>query len=121
MAKINAAFLAAAQSATFNSCSWSKVGEPVNLKDIWAINMPGYYDQIDGTKATVEEDVLPSGNTVKNLLVPIKGSKKPIKLQVGSVSDLEDGDEVTIKSIVGQLLRKAGCKDIVRYEGELVE
>lgn len=121
MAKINAAFLAAAQSATFNSCSWSKVGEPVNLKDIWAINMPGYYDQIDGTKATVEEDVLPSGNTVKNLLVPIKGSKNPIKLQVGSVSDLEDGDEVTIKSIVGQLLRKAGCKDIVRYEGELVE
>ena len=36
-------------------------------------------------------------------------------------SDLTEDDEVDISSITGQLLRKAGQDDIIKYDGELYE
>ena len=44
-----------------------------------------------------------------------------VELNLSPQSDLTEDDEVAISSITGQLLRKAGQDDIIKYDGELYE
>lgn len=118
--KINAAFLSAAMKAQFNNSSWTKVGDPVSLKDIWDAAMPGMYEQIDGDIARVVGTVFDDGSVSYEIVVPIKGGSD-IKLKMSKKSSLEEDDEVAISSITGQLIRKAGYEDKVKYDGELYE
>lgn len=120
MAKINASFLAAAMKAQFNGGSWSAVGEPVSLKDIWDATMPGMWKQIDGDVATIVAVTFDSGDVAYRISVPLKGGDA-VELKLSSQSELEEDDEVAIASIKGQLLRKAGYEDIVKYDGVLVD
>ena len=118
--KINAAFLSAAMKAQFDNSSWTKVGDPVALKDIWDAAMPGMYEQIDGDIARVVGTVFDDGSVGYEIVVPIKGGTE-IKLKMSKKSSLEEDDEVAIASITGQLIRKAGYEDKVKYDGELYE
>lgn len=120
MAKINASFLSAAMKAQFNGGSWSKVGEPVSLQDIWAQTMPGVWDEIDGDKAQVIAKTFDSGDVALRIAVPIKGGSV-IELKLSSNTDLEEDDYVSINSITGQLLRKPGYEDIVKFDADLYE
>lgn len=116
----------ASSQAVFNPNSWERVTDAqgnevpaVSLKDLWAASMPGLYNKIDGTKACVTMTVFPSGDTALRIAVPIKDGK-PIELPLSGKSELEEGDEVTIDSIVAFELAKAGSKPITRYDAVAV-
>lgn len=120
MAKINSSFVAAVAKSVFNSNTWNPVGEPISLKEAWNAAFPGLYEKIDGDTATVVAVTFDSGDTALRISVPIKG-EEDIQLKLSSKSDLEEDDVVAIASITGQLLRKAGYDDIIKYDGVLDE
>ena len=117
---ITASFLSAAKKAMFNPNSWKPVGDPVSLKEIWDAMSPGMYEEIDGDVATVTSVTFDDGNTAYRISIPMKGGDA-VELNLSPQSDLTEDDEVDISSITGQLLRKAGQDDIIKYDGELYE
>lgn len=117
---LTASFLSAAKKAMFNPNSWKPVGEPVSLKEIWDAMSPGMYEEIDGDVATVTSVTFDDGNTAYRISIPMKGGDA-VELNLSPQSDLTEDDEVDISSITGQLLRKAGQDDIIKYDGELYE
>ena len=117
---LTASFLSAAKKAMFNPNSWKPVGEPVSLEEIWNAMAPGMYEEIDGDVATVTSVTFDDGNTAYRISVPMKGGDA-VELNLSPQSDLTEDDEVAISSITGQLLRKAGQDDIIKYDGELYE
>ena len=117
---LTASFLSAAKKAMFNPNSWKPVGEPVSLKEIWDAMSPGMYEEIDGDIATVTSVTFDDGNTAYRISIPMKGGDA-VELNLSPQSDLTEDDEVDISSITGQLLRKAGQDDIIKYDGELYE
>ena len=117
---LTASFLSAAKKAMFNPNSWKPVGEPVSLKEIWAAMSPGMYEEIEGDVATVTSVTFEDGNTAYRISIPMKGGDA-VELNLSPQSDLTEDDEVDISSITGQLLRKAGQDDIIKYDGELYE
>ena len=117
---LTASFLSAAKKAMFNPNSWKPVGEPVSLKEIWDAMSPGMYEEIDGDVATVTSVTFADGNTAYRISIPMKGGDA-VELNLSPQSDLTEDDEVDISSITGQLLRKAGQDDIIKYDGELYE
>ena len=117
---LTASFLSAAKKAMFNPNSWKPVGEPVSLKEIWDAMSPGMYEEIDGDVATVTSVTFEDGNTAYRISIPMKGGDA-VELNLSPQSDLTEDDEVDISSITGQLLRKAGQDDIIKYDGELYE
>ena len=117
---LTASFLSAAKKAMFNPNSWKPVGEPVSLKEIWDATSPGMYEEIDGDVATVTSVTFDDGNTAYRISIPMKGGDA-VELNHSPQSDLTEYDEVDISSITGQLLRKAGQDDIIKYDGELYE
>lgn len=123
--KISSSMIAASQKV-FNPNAWERVTDkegnevpPVSLKDLWAASMPGLYGKIDGDTAAVTLTVFPSGDTALRLAVPIKGGK-PIELPLSGKSELEEGDEVSIDSIIAFELVKAGSEPITRYDAVAV-
>ena len=117
---LTASFLSAAKKAMFNPNSWKPVGEPVSLKEIWDAMSPGMNEEIDGDIATVTSVTFDDGNTAYRISIPMKGGDA-VELNLSPQSDLTEDDEVAISSITGQLLRKAGQDDIIKYDGELYE
>ena len=117
---LTASFLSAAKKAMFNPNSWKPVGDPVPLKEIWDAMSPGMYEEIDGNVATVTSVTFEDGNTAYRISIPMKGGDA-VELNLSPQSDLTEDDEVDISSITGQLLRKAGQDDIIKYDGELYE
>lgn len=117
---LTASFLSAAKKAMFNPNSWKPVGDPVSLKEIWNAMSPGMYEEIDGDVATVTSVTFEDGNTAYRISIPMKGGDA-VELNLSPQSDLTEDDEVAISSITGQLLRKAGQDDIIKYDGELYE
>lgn len=117
---LTASFLSAAKKAMFNPNSWKPVGDPVSLKEIWDAMSPGMYEEIDGDVATVTSVTFDDGNTAYRISIPMKGGDA-VELNLSPQSDLTEDDEVDISSITGQLLRKAGQDDIIKYDGELYE
>ena len=117
---LTASFLSAAKKAMFNPNSWKPVGEPVSLKEIWDAMSPGMYEEIDGDVATVTSVTFEDGNTAYRISIPMKGGDA-VELNLSPQSDLTEDDEVAISSITGQLLRKAGQDDIIKYDGDLYE
>ena len=117
---LTASFLSAAKKAMFNPNSWKPVGEPVSLKEIWDAMSPGMYEEIEGDVATVTSVTFEDGNTAYRISIPMKGGDA-VELNLSPQSDLTEDDEVDISSITGQLLRKAGQDDIIKYDGELYE
>lgn len=117
---LTASFLSAAKKAMFNPNSWKPVGDPVSLKEIWDAMSPGMYEEIDGDVATVTSVTFEDGNTAYRISIPMKGGDA-VELNLSPQSDLTEDDEVDISSITGQLLRKAGQDDIIKYDGELYE
>ena len=117
---LTASFLSAAKKAMFNPNSWKPVGEPVSLKEIWDAMSPGMYEEIDGDVATVTSVTFEDGNTAYRISIPMKGGDA-VELNLSPQSDLTEDDEVDISSITGQLLRKAGQDDIIKYDGDLYE
>ena len=117
---LTASFLSAAKKAMFNPNSWKPVGDPVSLKEIWDAMSPGMYEEIDGDVATVTSVTFEDGNTAYRISTPMKGGDA-VELNLSPQSDLTEDDEVAISSITGQLLRKAGQDDIIKYDGELYE
>ena len=117
---LTASFLSAAKKAMFNPNSWKPVGEPVSLKEIWDAMSPGMYEEIDGDVATVTSVTFDDGNTAYRISIPMNGGDA-VELNLSPQSDLTEDDEVAISSITGQLLRKAGQDDIIKYDGELYE
>lgn len=117
---LTASFLSAAKKAMFNPNSWKPVGEPVSLKEIWDAMSPGMYEEIDGDVATVTSVTFDDGSTAYRISIPMKGGDA-VELNLSPQSDLTEDDEVDISSITGQLLRKAGQDDIIKYDGELYE
>lgn len=117
---LTASFLSAAKKAMFNPNSWKPVGDPVSLKEIWDAMSPGMYEEIDGDVATVTSVTFDDGNTAYRISIPMKGGDA-VELNLSPQSDLTEDDEVAISSITGQLLRKAGQDDIIKYDGELYE
>lgn len=120
MAKFSASLIAAAKKAMFNANKWSPVGEPVSLKDLWAVTAPGLYKKIDGTTAEVTEVIFSDGSTGTRIAIPIKGGK-PVEIPVSTESELAEGDIVKISTIMGQELEKAGQENIIRFDAELAE
>lgn len=117
---LTASFLSAAKKAMFNPNSWKPVGDPVPLKEIWDAMSPGMYEEIDGDVATVTSVTFEDGNTAYRISIPMKGGDA-VELNLSPQSDLTEDDEVDISSITGQLLRKAGQDDIIKYDGDLYE
>ena len=117
---LTASFLSAAKKAMFNPNSWKPVGDPVPLKEIWDAMSPGMYEEIEGDVATVTSVTFGDGNTAYRMSIPMKGGDA-VELNLSPQSDLTEDDEVDISSITGQLLRKAGQDDIIKYDGELYE
>jgi len=118
MANISNAFLSVEDQSLFNSSEWKPVpGEQHSLKDIWAVKHPGMYDQIDGDTAAVTCTQFESG-IGKRLTISFKDGST-IDLKLSGRSNLSEGDEVKVDTIKGQLLRKLGQKDIIRYDAEL--
>lgn len=117
---LTASFLSAAKKAMFNPNSWKPVGDPVPLKEIWDAMSPGMYEEIEGDVATVTSVTFEDGNTAYRISIPMKGGDA-VELNLSPQSDLTEDDEVDISSITGQLLRKAGQDDIIKYDGELYE
>ena len=117
---LTASFLSAAKKAMFNPNSWKPVGDPVSLKEIWDAMSPGMYEEIDGDVATVTSVTFDDGNTAYRISIPMKGGDA-VELNLSPQSDLTEDDEVDISSITGQLLRKAGQDDIIKYDGDLYE
>ena len=117
---LTASFLSAAKKAMFNPNSWKPVGDPVSLKEIWDAMSPGMYEEIDGDVATVTSVTFEDGNTAYRISIPMKGGDA-VELNLSPQSDLTEDDEVDISSITGQLLRKAGQDDIIKYDGDLYE
>ena len=117
---LTASFLSAAKKAMFNPNSWKPVGDPVPLKEIWDAMSPGMYEEIEGDVATVTSVTFEDGNTAYRISIPMKGGDA-VELNLSPQSDLTEDDEVAISSITGQLLRKAGQDDIIKYDGELYE
>lgn len=116
---INQAFLAAAAGSEFNPSDWKPAGDPESLEDIWAVLHPGLYKQIDGDKAEVVIASFDNGDALR-IRIPFKDGSS-MDLKVSGKSSLDEGDFVKISTIKGQLLKKVGQKDIVRYDGELAE
>ena len=117
---LTASFLSAAKKAMFNPNSWKPVGDPVSLKEIWDAMSPGMYEEIEGDVATVTSVTFEDGNTAYRISIPMKGGDA-VELNLSPQSDLTEDDEVAISSITGQLLRKAGQDDIIKYDGDLYE
>ena len=117
---LTASFLSAAKKAMFNPNSWKPVGDPVPLKEIWDAMSPGMYEEIEGDVATVTSVTFEDGNTAYRISIPMKGGDA-VELNLSPQSDLTEDDEVDISSITGQLLRKAGQDDIIKYDGDLYE
>lgn len=116
---ISARMQKATSRSFFNKSDWTPVDEPVSLKDLWAVTMPGTYKQIEGDTATVIAQEFEDGVSLR-IAVPLKGGKT-IDLKLSSKSDLDEGDVVSIATIKGQLLEKVGQEDIIRYDAELVK
>ena len=114
------AFIEAALRAQFPKGSWFPVGNPIPLKEIRKIAQPGLWENIDGDTATVIAIELSSGEEVLRISVPIKGGNS-VELKLSSDSDLEEDDEVAIESITGQLYRKPGYNDLVKYDAVLID
>ena len=120
MANISKSFLAVESSSVFNSSEWKPVpGEKHTLKEIWAEAHPGMFEQIDGDTAPVTATQFENG-IGKRITIGFKDGST-IDLKLSGKSDLEEGDMVKVESITGQLLRKLGQNDIIRYDGELAE
>jgi len=116
---LSKSFMAAASQSMFNKSEWKPVGEPYALKDIWDQTNPGLYEEIDGDKAKVVA-VMFEGQEEPALRieVPFKdGTSVQLKLAKG---DYDEGDEISISSIVGQELHKVGSDPIVRYSGQVL-
>lgn len=118
-ATFSASFIAAEASSTFNSSSWTPVGEAYSLEDIWAETHPGLYENIKGDTAEVTATNFTDGVGLR-INVPFKDGSS-LELKLSGKSNLEEGDKVLISSITGQELKKVGSKNIVRYDGELAE
>lgn len=116
---ISQAMIAAASGSEFNPSEWKKVEEPVDLKDLWAVTHPGLYKEIEGDKAEVVIASFDNGDALR-IRIPFKDGSS-MDLKVSGKSSLDEGDFVKISTIKGQMLRKVGQKDIMRYDGELAE
>lgn len=116
---LSKSFLSAATKAMFNSNEWAPVGDPVNLKSIWAEACPGLYESIDGDTAPVIGHTFSDGSVAYSIAVPLKGRNAPVELRLSPKCDLTEGDFVKVQSIVGQELSKAGQSNIVRYSADL--
>jgi len=118
MANISVSFLAVESSSMFNASEWKPVpNEKHTLKEIWAQAHPGMWEQIDGDVAPVTATAFDNGIS-KRITIGFKDGSS-IELKLSGKSDLEEGDMVRIDTITGQLLRKLGQNDIIRYDGEL--
>ena len=118
MANISNAFFAAEESSIFNASEWKAVpGEKHSLKEIWDKKHPGMYDQIAGDTAPVTATQFENG-IAKRITISFKDGSS-LDLKLSGKSTLEEGDLVKVDTITGQLLRKLGQNDIVRYDGEL--
>ena len=120
MSKLNATFMNAVKSSMFNASEWKPEGEPMSLKDIWAETDPGLYDKIKGDKAEVTATTFEDGNMSLRITVPFKDGGS-VQLKLSGKSDLDEGDVVSVASIKGQLLTKAGSDPIVRYDAVAIE
>lgn len=124
---ISQSMLQSASQGIYNPNSWERVKDdegnvvpPVSLKNLWAAAMPGQWKKIDGDKAVVTLTIFPSGDTALRLAIPIKDGE-PIELPLSGHSELEEGDEVSVDSIVAFELCKAGAKNITRYDGVAIK
>lgn len=120
MGKISSAFMAVESSSMFNASEWKPVpNEKHSLKEIWAEAHPGMYEKIEGEVAPVTATQFENGVGLRITIPFTDGSSLDLKLS--GKSSLEEGDLVKIDTITGQLLRKLGKNDIIRYDGELAE
>ena len=95
---------------------WIQYGEAYSLKDIWKLQYPGLYEKIDGSLADVVAIYFASGDKSLRIRIPFTdGTYKELKLY--GKTNLEEGDQVDISTIIGFEMHKQGLSPIIRYDG----
>lgn len=97
---------------------WTQFGEVFSLKDIWNLQYPDLYEKIDGSLADVVAIIFASGEESLRIKIPfMDGTFKELKLY--DKTNLEEGDQVEISTIIGFEMRKKGFDPIIRFDGDL--
>lgn len=115
----SARYKAAASGSFFNAATWTPVGEPIGYPDYLEAIKPGLSKMVDGNIGEVVTMEFDNGLSDR-LVIPLKGGSQ-VELRLSGKSNLVDGDQVDITKVTGQLLEKAGSKDIVRYDAPALE
>lgn len=116
---VSSRYAAAASTSFFNQSNWTPVGDPVGYPECLDACFPGASRQVEGNIAEVVTLEFENGFSDR-LIVPLKGGKE-LQLKLSGETTLVEGDQVDITTLKGQLLEKAGSKDIVRYDAPALE
>jgi hypothetical protein len=114
--KLSPAFLQLAKSAMFNSSEWTPVGEPIKLDDFLALTNP---DLVGQAKSAVITALDFNGDIALRMEVTFNdGSSVQFKI---NPKLYDEGDEIDVKTITCQELRKFGQDNIVRFQGNVIK
>ena len=97
-----------------------KAGGVVSLGSLWAITKPEILADIKGDKALVKSRKLSDGSCSLYIEIPLLNDKYE-ELDLCGMTDFEEGDEVSISSIIAIFTEDVKGKPIVRYEAFLVD
>lgn len=108
-------FMVAAEASVFNKSEWTPVGEPMSLETYLENLERGSYSHVSGAEVT--ETLFPDGNIGTRISVMFDDNRV-IDFALSGKSTLQAGDTVDPATMKGQLLKKYGRNDIVRWDAE---
>lgn len=97
----------------------TKIGGVISLKSLWSVTCPEKLNKIKGHIAVVKAKECENGLTHLYVVIPFVDGEYE-ELRVGE-SDLEEGDEVDIFSIVALFIDKGNGDTVVRYDAKYVD
>ena len=97
----------------------AKIGGVISLKSLWSATCPEKLAKIKGHTAVVKARELENGFIYLFIEIPFVNGEYE-ELRVGE-SDLEEGDEVDIFSIIAIFIDKGNGDTVVRYDAKYVD
>jgi len=97
----------------------TKIGGVISLKSLWSVTCPEKLNKIKGHIAVVKAKECENGLTHLYVVIPFVDGEYE-ELRVGE-SDLEEGDEVDIFSIIAIFIDKGNGDTVVWYDARYVD
>ena len=97
----------------------TKIGGVISLKSLWSAICPEKLNKIKGHIAVVKAKESENGSTYLYIEIPfIDGENEELRI---GMSDLDEGDEVDIISIIAMFIDKGNGETIIRYFARYIE